>query len=108
MEEENKWNKIVIMALLSSKDFDIKEIRNFESITSLLFDAKKYKQILDLITQKDWGNIKSLDSAEKTGFGEYLYVLKFSDQNEISYAVTIYDNDELWQDPEIIDIIRLT
>ena len=41
------------------------------------------------------------------GFREYLYILKFFDQNKLFHVATIYDSDELWQDPEIIDIFPL-
>lgn len=107
MEEENKWKKIIVASLLADKDFDIKEANNFEQIKSLFFDKETYTVILNLINKKDWDKIKNFNTERKEGLREYLDIFRFTDQNQMSYVVTIYDSDELWQDPQIIDIIPL-
>ena len=85
MDSQNKWNDLIIKAILLDKDVDVKEVNNFERVQSLIFDSEK-----------------------KNGSNEYLDIIKFSDQNHKNYSATIYDNDELWQVPQIIDIITLT
>jgi hypothetical protein len=108
MKEKNKWNKIIIASLLAAKDFDINEVNNFESLKSLFFDRPTYSMILDLINKREWEKIKIFETISGGDFSEYLDIIKFTDQNQITYIVTIYDNDELWQDPQIIEIIPLT
>ena len=108
MGEQHKWDDIVIKAIFAFKDFDIKEVNNFQSIQSLLFDREKYPAIITLIKDKNWGSLEKFEIKKKNGFGEYLDIIKFSDQNHKAYAAAVYDNDELWQDPEIIDIIALS
>ena len=106
--DRNKWNDLVIKAILLDKEVDIKEVNNFESIQSLLFDSENYPTIISLIKNKRLDSLKEFEVENKNGFGEYLDIIKFSDQNHKTYIATIYDNDELWQDPQIIDIISLT
>jgi hypothetical protein len=43
----------------------------------------------------------------KDELSEYLDIIKFSDQTNKSYIATIYDSNELWQYPKLIDIIHL-
>ena len=38
---------------------------------------------------------------------EYLDIMIFKDQNNKTYTTTVYDNNELWQDPQIIDIFAM-
>lgn len=107
MDTQNKWNDLVIKAILLNKDFDVKEVNNLESIQSLFFDSEKYPTIIDLIKNKKIESLKEFEIENKSGFREYLDIIKFSDQSHKTYVATIYDNDELWQDPQIIDIISL-
>ncbi len=45
-------------------------------------------------------------NVRKAKFSEYLYIETFSDQQQQEYVATVYDNDELWQDIDIIDIFK--
>ncbi len=107
MESLNKWNDLVIEAILLNNNLRITEVNNFEIIKSLFFDKEKYQSIISLLEAKDFDGIKALEIKSKGEFGEYLEIIKFSDQTNKSYIATIYDSDELWQDPELIDIIHL-
>jgi hypothetical protein len=98
----------VVNELLAVKDFDIKEVNNFESIQSLLFDSEKYPEIISLIRNNRLDSLKEFEKEKKNEFREYLEIIKFSDQDDRTYIATIYDSDELWQDPQIIDLIILT
>ena len=105
MDRQNTWNDLVIRAILFDNATEIKEVHNFESIQSLLFDSEKYPRIISLIKSKTLDGLKEFDIEKKNELREYLDIIKFSDQNNNTYVATIYDNDELWQDPQIIDII---
>ena len=105
--ELTAWDKLAIKAILSNKDFEILEVRNYKSIKSLIFDQKEYPSIVSLINEKDWESLKTFGKTEKEGFGEYLNIIRFSSRDENKYIAMIYDSDELWQDPEILEIILL-
>jgi hypothetical protein len=105
VDRQNKWNDLVIRAILFDQDTQIKEVNNFESIQSLLFDSEKYPGIISLIKSKTLDGLKEFDGEKKNELREYLDIIKFSDQNHNTYVATVYDSDELWQDPQIIDII---
>ena len=104
---ELTWDQIVTKEILLYKDLKITEVNNLESIQSLLFIHGQYQLIVSLIKDKDWESLKAITNENKTGFGEYLDIVKFSDQIKQSFVATIYDNDALWQDPQIIDIFSL-
>ena len=103
MDGLNSYEKLVIETILSCKDFDIKEVNNIVTIKSLIFIQDQYNLITDLIKKQDWENIKTLEN-NSNEFNEYLEIIKFTDQNKKTHIATIYDSDELWQDPQVIDI----
>jgi len=107
MVEENKWNNIVSNQLLEDKRFDIKEVHGIEVVKTMLFDKEIHKMIVELINKRDWQAVQLVPSKVKAEFGEYLDVVKFKDQNQSECVATIYDSDELWQDPEILEVILL-
>ena len=102
--KSNKWDELIIKAILSNNEFGILEIRNLKPIKSIIFDQSKYSEITSLIDKKDWKGINSIEDENKSGFREYLDIVKFSNQDDQTYIATVYDSDELWQDPEIKDI----
>ena len=107
MSEINLWDQRVTKEILWHIDFIITEVNNLEVIKDLFYERKDYSNITDLIIKQDWEGLKNIKDEKQTGFREYLHLLKFSDQNKKHYLVTIYDSDELWQDPEIIDIFPI-
>jgi hypothetical protein len=83
-------------------------VHSFEIIKSLSLDREKYSAaIVPLITARNWEAIEEIKDENQSDFNEYLDIIKFYDQNQLLYVVTIYDSDELWQDPEVIDIFPL-
>ena len=63
----------------------------------------EYLEIERLIKDGNIEAIKSLTD-NKSEVREFLDVMIFKDQNKKSYIVTVYDSDELWQDPQVIEI----
>lgn len=107
MTELSKWDILAVNAILSTKDFKIQQVNDYESIKSLTFDQKQYQSIASLLRNKDWESIEALTDSKGNFFGEYLDIIKFSSQDGSQYIATVYDSDELWQDPEVIEIIPL-
>jgi hypothetical protein len=105
-KEEGSYDQVVKKEILKKNNFDIRELRHFESIKSIIFVRSEYSKIKALIAEGNMEGVKKLpDSVINTN--EYLDIIQVSDQNDKNYIVTIYDNNELWQDPEIIDIFPL-
>ena len=84
---------------------DLVEVLELKSERSLLFSRELYTTARVLIQQ---GNFELVSSGEVDGsFREYLDILTFFSVDGIKYVVSVYDSDELWQDPTIMDIFQL-
>ena len=104
MNNQNTFNSIVKKSILNKTGVDITDVHELESVRSLFFDKDEYPKILKKIKENRIEEIKEAD-VDIDGFREYLEIMKFTDQNGAVWITTIYDSDELWQDPEVIDII---
>lgn len=84
---------------------DLVKVLDLKSERSLLFSNELYTTARVSIQQ---GNFDVESGVEEDGtFREYLDILTFSSVDGIKYVVTVYDTDELWQNPAIIDIFQL-
>ena len=95
-----------IIAILIKSDLDVAEVTKLDCIADMIFDRQQYPAISLLIKEKNWKAIESRDTPAAE-YREYLSIYTFHDQAQQLYAVTIYDSDELWQDPEVLDIFPL-
>ena len=100
------WDKKIIVKLLSYQKQSITKVNDYRKFIHLFFDKQTYLAVVSLIEKEDWENIKSIKQ-EKLAFKEDLILVMFTDQDGKNCLATIYDNDELWQDPEIIDVFTL-
>jgi hypothetical protein len=107
MIEQNKYDIFITELILSDSELDIKNVFELTSLKSVLFKEEQYAEIKQLIKKQDWNQIKGLKEIPDKEFKEYLDIMRFKDQNHNEYVITIYDNDELFQDPQIIDIFPL-
>ena len=105
MQEVDKYSNYVIKAILSAKGQDFSEVAQLNCISSSLFDTEQYSALLNALKAGQTENLpKDILQTEST-FREYIYVYSFVDQNRRKWLATIYDCDELWQDPEVIDLL---
>jgi len=72
----------------------------------MIFDKKQYAEICSLVKERKWNAVKSLNISAD-GLREYLSIHTFLDQKQKQYVATVYDSDELYQNPQIIDIFSL-
>ena len=108
MSEENLHNDYVIKAILRDKEYAITEVNNLQSLKYMILDREQYSNIESLIKKHDWQALSDLkDNLPLDGFYEYLDILKFNDQKQRIFVVTIYDSEELWQDPQLIDLFLI-
>lgn len=107
MTEKSEYDSFIAELILSDPEYNIKEVRDLESIKFMLFIEEQYKKVRDLIKKQDWKKINELKDLPAGESREYLDIKKFKDQNGKQYVTTIYDSDELFQDPQVIDIFPL-
>lgn len=107
MIEKSKYDGFIAQLILSDSEYDIKEVSDLKSIKILSFAEDQYKKILHLIKNRDWTQINEIRNLPAGIIREYLDIMGFKDQNGKQYVTTIYDSEELFQDPQIIDIIPL-
>jgi len=50
--------------------------------------------------------LNKLSKPLKEPFGQYLDVYQFLDGQKKVFLATVYDSDELWQDPELLELIE--
>lgn len=102
----NEFNAYVIRSILANNEFGILEVNEIEVLSSRYFLKNEYSEIVTLIRNGDIKAIKSLADNTSTE-REYLDVLLFRDQRGNKYLVTVYDSDDLLQDPQVIEIFQL-
>lgn len=104
--EVNSYNGYIIRSILARNQFNIKEINNLESLKSVCFFKEEYPIIECFIKEANIEAIKTFPTNELRS-GEYLDVILFNDEKQKKYIVTVYDNDMLEQDPQVIEIYSL-
>ena len=107
MEDKNIFDKYVRSELLTSNQFSIEEVNDLSEIDSLPFSLAEYPKILALIKEHRFDEIQKMSRLYKAHDREYLIIMKFNDQQESHYIITVYDSDELWQNPRVMDILKV-
>ena len=101
-----EYNDYVIKAILTNEKFEITEVKGLQSLNSRCYVRNEYAQIENLIKDKNFNALKALPANEGES-SEYLDIVEFKNQADKFYIATIYDSNELWQDPELIEIYSL-
>lgn len=106
------FNSHVIDALLKHKESDITAVNDLSDAADGHFDRARYPEILALLKRGNIADVrKSIEKAPPVDkdhtFREFIIVMKFYDAVNSAYFVTIYDSTELWQNPEVIDVVKL-
>lgn len=107
MQTTDKYSQKVERAILADKEFSILQVQKLECIYSSLFDENQYPTLLSILREAKYDQLPQSQLSQTTQLREYLMAYKFVDQGDKEYLATVYDSDELWQDPQIVDIIPL-
>lgn len=107
MISKGHHEQMIKESILDNKVFNITVVNNYEHIKSSFYKHEEYPLIAQLVKEKKWEEIEGVD-IHATGFREYLDIIKFTDQNGNLYVTTVYDSDELMEDPHVIEIFPLT
>jgi hypothetical protein len=105
-KESSNINTYIAKSIMANNSFGITEVNDLESINSFYFIAEHYRGIEGLIKENNINAIKIMPSNHSDTF-QYYYVMTFEDQKKKHYAVTVYDSNELWQDPQVIEIFPM-
>src|SRR5262245_47246111 len=103
MRMASSFDNYVIKGILANNEYGIKEVNELESLKSGYFVREEYGEIEKQIRG---GNVEAIDLFFKDQIksSEFLEIMKFKDQSQHVFIVTVYDNLELWQDPQVIEI----
>jgi hypothetical protein len=103
--DDSYISKVKSEILAHDNSFGIEQIVNLHSLKFGYFDQSDYKNLSCLIKA---GQIRQIQHWPLITSGrEYLDVLAFKDQSNKTYLVSIYDSDDLWQDPQVIELHKL-
>jgi hypothetical protein len=101
--EKNDFDMYVVNSILANNNFGIKEVLDIKSIKSMYFNQDVYSSVKKLIAEGNIGGIEKLPMSKERDT-EYLDIMLFRDQVGKTYFVTVYDSNDLWQDPQVIEI----
>jgi hypothetical protein len=82
------------------------KIKNLKWEAGSNFYQDKLDEIIGLAKKQDFENIKSKFLTIPKAFDDLAY-FSFTDNAEKNCVAIIYDSNELWQDPQILEIIEL-
>lgn len=108
MQETDIYSEHIIKAILSAKGNEIRAVSDIACISSAFFDRDQYPALLSRLKNGETEGLTNDIGHTENTFREYLYVYHFFDQDKRKWFATIYDSDELWQDPELIDLVLYT
>ncbi len=95
----------IIRAIEESKNFSLSQIQDVKCIKSCFYEKEHYEKIIQAIKNKQWEVLTDTQrDVQIQGFREYLDIIEFSDQHGTLFIALIYDSDELWQNPDVLDI----
>lgn len=83
---------------------DITQVKDITYFKLFDYTVENNSVVHNLLSENKISDLENLPSNEKRNTSEDLLVFKFQDQNNHLRIVTVYDNDELWQDPQILNI----
>ncbi|HEV7349854.1 hypothetical protein [Telluribacter sp.] len=105
LTNRNTYDKAVVEAIMKCKEFSGTEVHNLRRLKSLFYKEDEYQKVIQQVKDKKLEELNELD-IHGEGFREYLDIMKFQDQSGTAFIVTIYDSDEMWQDPQVLDVFQ--
>lgn len=89
-------------------DKNIAEIKELTVVKSFPYSENNQKSLVDLMQAGRINDLKDMKADEfEPNDSSDLTVVEFLDGGFHCHAALIFDSDELWQDPEVIDMIQL-
>jgi hypothetical protein len=99
---DSLFNKMKMSIFTSDKS--IKYVKNIEMIKAMLnYTNENIKVIDELIKAGKIDEVIQIPDEKKLTHSD-ISIIKFYDQNDRLYVATMYDNWDLWQDPQLMKI----
>jgi hypothetical protein len=105
-KEVPTFHSYVINAIIANNEYGITDVHSLKSVKSMALDRNQYPYIKKLLIESKFNAIIELPFGENEF--EYLDILEFLDQNHKRYVVTVYSNNALENDPQVIDIFVIS
>lgn len=106
MSQTPTFESYVMNSIIANNEFGITDVNSLKSIKSMALNREQYPYIKKLILEKNFDVLTQLPFG-KNEF-EYIEILEFLDQSSCKYIVTVYSNDALENDPQVIDIFAIS
>jgi hypothetical protein len=87
---------------------DITSVKNFELLKMIDYTARNHQKIKELVNNGHIEELKELpEISMDVNQGYDLMIFKLTDDKNNRYLAIVYDSADLWQDPEVLEIIPL-
>ena len=105
-DEANNHNDYVIKDILVNNDFNIQKVINLKDINTFFFQEGIHAEVEKIINEKRFEDLLN-ETISQERCSEYLYIMSFEDEKDRKFLATIYDSDDLWQNPVVVKIFPL-
>lgn len=104
-ESLKKYYDLLRKQIINGNSFGITEILEFESNMTYMYNEEILQRVLNAIRNGD--RLPEVEDVHVEGLREFLDVFVTEDNQGRKFYVLVCDSDELWQDPEVIQVIKI-
>ena len=105
MAKETEYLKKILKSILM-KDKSIQEVRNLDFVKVMNYTENNLEKVNNILKNQNLNELELIPEDQMSE--ETLLVMKFYDQENRFLIATVYDNDGLWQDPQVTNIFFVT
>ena len=105
-DEANNYNGYIIKDILSNNEFNIQKVINLKDINTFFFHQGIHAEVEKIINEKRFEDLVN-ETISQECCSDYLSIMSFEDEKEQKFLATIYDSDDLWQNPVVVKIFPL-
>ena len=99
------WEEYVVRSILNTNEVGIVAVAGLKVLKSIYWDEDKYQRVVSFIRAGNLAALMEVPLGDRhPTFNEDVDVVKFQSQTGDTFIATVYDSDELWQDPQVIEI----
>jgi hypothetical protein len=109
MDQELTLSDKYLVSILESFHRGTKYVKSISTIKGFNYSIKMHEKLRVLLMSKSLEAVHDLENwVESPQLEEqYLYVMTFTNQDNLNYSMIVYDNNELWHNPEILDVFPM-
>ena len=103
----NSYELKIEHIIKANSQMKVDAIFKLQSLRYTNYNADQYQSIAALMASNKWYLIKENLEKKTNSFGQYLNIVSFIDETDRRYIASFYESDDLWQDPELVDLFLL-